>query len=118
METEYRILRPHKPDPEVRSCDLPRDPGYDRLKVIIEPVLQEDRPTAHLEHVSVLFDGKPTDMFVDDCGALEGLPVNAQATRIYHAFSISQGIAHEGGIIPGAPLIFGTAIIFDRRVWF
>ncbi|HEY8066577.1 MAG TPA: hypothetical protein VIF40_17910 [Methylosinus sp.] len=98
---------------------LPPRPGYDALKRVLGPIFEEQRKGAHFEHVAVLGDdGRPTDMFVDDTGALLGHPINLAATRVYHRASIARGEHHERGIIPGAPMIYGLVVVFDRRVWF
>jgi hypothetical protein len=106
-----------------RTVDLRKRPSYDELEMVMGPVFDSQRggkPT-HFEHVSVLWDGKPADMFVDENGAVHGmaLPVNEEATKIYHAASIKRdNLRAPSGIISGAPKIHGTAVIFNRRVWF
>ena len=117
MLTSFLIIRP-EPPLTVVDVDLPEDPGFQRLKAIIEPIIRADRAHAHFEHVSVLHDGKPADMFVDDEGVLHDLPANMPATRVYHANSIARGEPHLNGVMPGAPIIRGVAILSSRRVWF
>ncbi len=52
------------------------------------------------EHVSVRYLGQNKDMFVDEAGAIKGMPRNDQA-----------------GVIYGGP-IFGPAVLFlDHKVW-
>ena len=95
------------------------DPGYEALAALIEPILREARPNAYLEHVSVLYEGARRDLFVDDEGAIRRLQPNLEATRIYHAASISRGSAHTNGLIHGGSYIYGVAVFFpSRQVWF
>ena len=117
MQTNYRIIRT---DGSIEECtaDLPERPLYHQLAAIVGPILKANRIDANIEHVTVLSDdGYRTDMFVDEEGVLHGLPVNAEATRIYHRASIARGEKHNLGIIPNAPCIHGVAIYFERRVW-
>lgn len=117
MKTRILIMRPNQPHETVEH-DLPRDPGYDRLKVLLGPILGEGR---WLERVAVLadFDGgtdfKPSDMFVDEDGHDAGLPRNEAATVIYRRNWLIQ---HPSTDPETMPHIVGTAILFDRRVWF
>lgn len=110
MKTTYHVLRVGK-QLETASADLPEQPGYDKLRKLITPLLDG----ANLEHVAVLHDGKRTDMFVDDTGALKGLPLNPEATAIYRNNTMSQ---HPETDPESLPAIYGPAILFDRRVWF
>jgi hypothetical protein len=91
-------------------------PGYDQLKAFIEPLLDG----APLEHVSVLWNGKPADMFVDELGRLElttrpPLPRNEEATTIYRAAALRREPERDP---ESMPFIAGTAILFEQRVWF
>lgn len=103
-------------EPGIREVMWPREPGYDRLRALIEPLLGD----RSLEHVSVLADFKggtdyaAADMFVDETGALNGLPINDAATTIYRRYSVLTHRADPDGL----PAIYGVAILFERRVWF
>lgn len=94
-----------------READLPAEPGYDRLKALICPLLNDK----HFEHVSVIHNGKPADMFVDETGAMDGQVRNEAATKIYRTNWLKQ---HPKCDPETLPAIYGTAIVFDRRVWF
>jgi len=48
------------------------------------------KPEAPLEHVSVLWLGKPAHMFVDEIGLLTGRELNPKATRIYWNNTLSR----------------------------
>lgn len=120
MKTRYRIMRVGQPD-EVAETDLPEEPGYIKLRDIIAPLL--DRGA--LEHVSVLadFDGgeryRALDMFVDDCGLLKNLPRNEVATAIYRrANQMGRSLGPKVHDPEMLNFIVGTAVLFDRRVWF
>lgn len=110
MKTTIHVYRPGQ-DVENIDLDIAEDPGYFALKEIIQPLLNG----ADLEHVSVLFKDKPTDMFVDDVGLLKGLPRNDEATDIYRAFWMKH---HPGHKPEDLSFIAGTAVVFDRQVWF
>lgn len=120
LKTRLRIMRPGQDD-EIREIELARDPGYHALRAIIAPILEKGA----LKHVSVLadFDGgtkyKPLDMFVDDCGLLKNLPRNKVATVIYRRAN-QMGQTHIPKVENPDMLnyIVGTAVLFDRRVWF
>lgn len=47
-------------------------------------------PDSMIEHVAVLWKGKRAHMFVDEIGAIRGLPRNERATRIYYNATISR----------------------------
>lgn len=121
MLTKLLIMRPNETS-ETKEIDLSRDPGYEKLRDIIAPLLGE---RACLEHVSVLadFSGatkyKPLDMFVDDTGLLKGLPRNEAATAIYRRANL-MGKTHVPPVDDPEKLNFivGPAILFNRRVWF
>lgn len=109
--TTITIMRPGAPE-EVRPVEqLADDPGYPALKAIVEPFLDG----GDLEHVTVLHDGKRTDMFVDECGSLKGLPRNEPATSIYRNNWLTQ---HPKEDPESLPAIYGPAVLFSRRVWF
>lgn len=110
MLTSYTVYRVGR-DPETAEADIPEQPGYDALKSIIVPLLDG----APLEHVTVLHEGDRRDMFVDECGAINGLPRNDAATAIYRNNWLTQ---HPSTNPEDMPAIYGTAILFSRRVWF
>ncbi|PZU95495.1 MAG: hypothetical protein DI527_00365 [Chelatococcus sp.] len=108
--TTITILRPGEAA-KTETFDLPREPGYHALKRLVEPHLDG----GSLEHVSVLHDGEPTDMFLHDEGALIELPRNEPATAIYRANWLNQ---NPGADPESVPAIYGPAVLFSRRVWF
>ena len=115
VATSFQILRPGLPA-EDRAVALDRMPDFKALNRIIKPILQGD-----LERVAVLADFcggsnfQPLDMFVDDCGALKGLPRNDEATTIYRRAAMLRMPMRDPEQLPA---IYGTAILFSRRVWF
>lgn len=116
MMTSYTIFRVGQ-EPERASIDWPEEPGYDRLKRMICPLLGDDEP---LEHVAVLHDGERRDMFVSELGAVAlttrgPLPRNEAATAIYRNNTLTRYPETDPEDIPA---IYGTAILFDRIVWF
>jgi GNAT superfamily N-acetyltransferase len=110
VKTPYGIYLPGKAEPERRDVDWPHDPGYDRIRDLIRPLLDGGK----LEHVTVLHNGKPADMFVDEDFQDKGLPRNDAATAIYRAYSLK---CQPGTDPETLPAIAGPAIIFERRVW-
>jgi hypothetical protein len=107
--TKYTVLQPDGGS-DVRYVTWPVEPGYEAIRDVVEPILKAD-----LEHVTVLYKDKRTDMFVDDCGALKHLPRNDAATEIYRAAYLKR---HPDTDKEKMPAIYGTAIIFDRQVWY
>lgn len=109
MRTYYVIIRANSEGQEL-TCDLPEQPSYDDIKRIVQPVLG---PKRWMERVAVLHNGKACDMFVDECGAIDGLPPNPAATTVYRAWRVSKGDNPNS-----LPMIYGDAVLFTRRVWF
>ena len=111
METTYTLLGVNGTKC-VATLDLPKEPGYDVLAKIIRPLIGRGRD---FERVNVLHEGKYTDMFVDDSGLLDHLPINVAATAIYR----NNVLTHEkGAIADDLPAIHGNAILFSRKVWY
>ena len=112
METTYTIIRPNGTE-EQHTVDLPEQPEFSELSRIIRPILGKGRD---LERVNVLHEGRYTDMFVDDCGVLDDLPLNAKASDIYN----NNLRTHEPELLKlqGDGVIAGPAVLFARRVWF
>lgn len=120
MQTKYLIMRPDHPH-ETREADLAREPLYTTLAALIRPLLDG----GDLEHVNVWADfsgGKKyrnLDMFVDDCGLIKHLPRNEAATILYRrANQLGMTAAAKAPDIEQLSHIAGTAILFNRRVWF
>jgi len=116
MNTNYHVIQV---DGSVSSSsvDWPREPGYDRIKALVEPLLGKDEP---LEHVSVLQHGKRADMFVSEYGHMQlttrdPLPINPKATAIYRNNWLTQ---HPEADPAALPDIAGVAVLFERIVWF
>jgi hypothetical protein len=124
MRTDFRILYVDGAE-AFGTYAWPRDPGLERIKGVVMPVLSSARPGARvdMERVRVLFDGLYVSMFVDEIGAKIGLPVNRTASKIYHANELERR-RRAGydmpvdGLIDGAPMIHGHAVLFTREVWF
>lgn len=91
------------------TLELAEDPGYDRLRALAGPHIDGD-----WEHVTVLYQGKRADMFVDGESVRKGLPPNAKATEVYRAAWMAQ---HPGANPEELPAIYGPAVVFDRQVW-
>lgn len=112
MKTTMTIMFANGGTSEHPLPDFPQTPDYDRLKALIEPHLNGDS----LERVSVLHpDYGPSDMFVGEMSAINGQPLNPKATLIYRNNWL-RGHAHQAP--DSFPAIYGTAVQFNRRVWF
>lgn len=115
MRTEYTILRPGDQPGERHEIDLPPDPGFARLRQVIEPLLDGGL----MEHVTVLYDGRRHDMFVDEIGSTNWkpgypLPLNELASAIYRANWLAQNPKDNPSDLPG---VHGPAVLFHRIVW-
>jgi len=116
MKTEYTILKPGDVPVERGEVDWPKEPGYQLIKALVEPLLGDNEP---LEHVAVLHDGKRRDMFVSEYGHMrlttrEPLPINDRATAVYRNNWMTQHPDQDPETLPG---IAGNAILFHRIVW-
>jgi hypothetical protein len=112
MKTNYAIFRPGHASAEWHEIDWPEDPGYDRIKALISPLLDG----APLEHVTVLYEDRRADMFVDEKGHVKAEPLqrNDRATEIYRANWLKH---HPKDDPETLPWIAGVAVLFDRIVW-
>jgi len=88
-----------------------RWPSLADLKKAILPQLDG---AEYFEHVTVLFEGGPADMFVDEIGHRKQLPRNELATAIYRAAWLDE---HPTDHPESLPWIAGPAVLFGRRVW-
>ncbi len=111
MKTGALILRADGTR-ETRSIELADDPRYSEIRAALRPLL--DIGDAYPEHVGVLHEGRPADMFVHEDGHGAGLPRNEAATAIYRACWLERQPKDDP---EGLPWIAGPAVIFDRIVW-
>lgn len=111
MQTTLTILRPDA-EPETVVIDMAPRPSFDEICKALQPYFG----LAYTEHVSILGeDGKPADMFVDENGHITGLPRNEKATEHYRRGWLKQ---HPNAAPESLHFIVGTAVVFDRRVWY
>jgi len=120
METRYTIYNVDGTT-EDRTVDWPKEPGYEAVRKITDPVLNG----AWLEHVTVFvrdthphikgFSDGYADMFVDEEGKLKGLPVNRLATAIYRENWL---VHNPGSRAEDLDTINGPALLFHRKVWY
>lgn len=102
-------MRPGQQD-EADEIEWSASPGLTALHDLLRPLLDGGQP----EHVTVLWDGRRADMFVDEDGVQKRLPVNVAATAIYRA----AWLRRNPGTDPNSmPAIHGTAVLFERIVW-
>ena len=111
MQTTMTILQPDGTTVHVELDMAPR-PSLHDIQAVLAPYFGR----AYTEHVRILGeDGEYTDMFVDENGLITGLPRNEKATEHYRRNWLKQR--------PDTPperlgFIVGTAVLFDRQVWF
>ncbi len=106
------IFRPDRTVPDIVNSRLPKRPDYQVIKTLMLPIIEG---AEYPEHVSVLFQDRSTDMFVDETGVLKGLPRNEVATAIYRTAWLK---AHPNGNPESLPHIAGIAVVTGRRIWF
>jgi hypothetical protein len=119
FETQLRIFRIDDP-PSVQPVVLDGNPPTWRsLNELIRPLLDGGDPE-HVRVFTYFAEGEPDrylDMFVDELGGPKGLPRNDRATVIYR----NNVLVHAPAEYPdpeAMPMIYGTAVLFARRVWF
>lgn len=109
---KMHIYIPGQSMPNVVQVDLKDGPGLDALRKVIMPHL---KGAEWMEHVAVEYNSKRRDMFVDETGALKGLPINEAATKIYQTYWLR---THPGTIPNSISQIYGVAVLFpDNEVW-
>lgn len=96
---------------ETKEVDMALRPTLHDIRNVLTPYFG----TAYTEHVNVLTDDGYTDMFVDEDGFAKALPRNEKATAVYRRNWLEQ---HPQVNPESMNHIVGTAVIFDRRVWF
>lgn len=106
------VLRPGRPLAEIHNSRLPEKPSYQEIKALLLPLLEG---AEYPEHVNVLFNGAPADMFVDETGVLKQLPRNEVATKLYRANWLARYPMAEPESLP---YIAGVAVMTGRRIWF
>lgn len=116
MLTRYIVMLPNDLKPAELEIDLPREPTYDQLRDLIEPILGENE---RMDHVNVWFCGQRRDMFVSELGRYkmayrDAMPRNELATIIYRTASLLRDPRLDPEEIA---FIVGPAIMFDRKVW-
>ena len=118
MIIDYKVLRT---DGSIEEGQLNTDASlYDAVKKLFRATIGN----GDLEHVTVYDDswdeGGPRyrDMFVDEVGSWKNLPMNRQATKIYHANALEHRAEFAGLIdYDDMALIFGDALLCRQEMW-
>jgi len=105
----YQLLMPGATAPTEHQIEWPNRPGAARSNALIEPIVG-----GYLEHVSVLWEDKPMDMFVAEEGGMKRLPYNELATKVYQNFMVTK----HGAKPEDLHVCVGPAVLFFDRVWF
>lgn len=100
----------YRADGTSEMTDVERPEGYHAIKTLVEPHLDG----ARMEHVTVLLNGKRSDMFVDEFSRIHDLPLNRAATAIYRANWLSR---HPETDPEEMDWIAGPAVVFSTQVW-
>lgn len=110
------ILRPGAADRTIVNVRLTAKPSLRELHAFLDPyfVREGETKARYFEHVSVLFNDKLADMFVDETGVNDGLPRNDAATAIYRAAFLRN---HPEAEPESLPHIAGIAVIPWRKLW-
>ena len=117
MQTTYTVFRVDGTSTDY-TVDLPEDPGYDRIKGLVQPLISSltlSGPYSWFEHVTVLFRDERCDMFVDEHGLSKQLPRNDAATVVYRNNWLTRYPEKDPELLPS---IRGDAVLFHRRIWF
>ncbi len=101
----YHVYRPGQPVEHGEKLWLG---SFSEIKPMINEFVE-----GRLEHVAVLFNGRRADMFVEEHSA-GNLPINEEATKIYHASSLSRDPTAD---TRDWPKVYGVAVLFDQIVW-
>lgn len=111
MKTTLLVIQPDGTETTV-ELDMAPKPTLHDIQAVLVPYFGR----AYTECVTILgTDGKYTHMFVDEDGHLKGLPRNEKATEHYRRNWLTQ---HPNTDLEKLHFIVGTAVIFDRQVWF
>ena len=111
MKTIFKML---SADGGVReqAMELEEYPTMAVLRTIVQPYLAG----ATMYHIRILDPANSrdsVDMFVDETALLKGLPLNAEATKLYRAAHL---LFHPNDDPDELPIVCGAAAVFTRRV--
>jgi hypothetical protein len=101
---------------EVLELECPvADNGHPEF-ASLRPLIKGKLNGAELDHVRVFWHGQYLDMFVDEMGSVNRLPINVKATAIYwNNVRIHDPARYKPDEMP---TIHGTAVLFDKKVWY
>jgi hypothetical protein len=108
---DYRVFPVDDSAVKTGTIEWPGEPGFDAINKLVQPLIGG----GHIEHVSVLHEGKPRDMFVDEEGLIKGFERNERATRIYRTNWLTR---HPDCDPETLNFIAGPAVLFTKRVWY
>jgi hypothetical protein len=107
IATALVVIRPEGPIEDATAM-LPEVPTVLELRAVLDPIIG-----GCFERISIVDADGPRDMFGHECGAIDGLPVNPTATRLFRAAHLS---ANPGMNRDDLPEIYGTVVLFQRTM--
>ena len=122
MKTRYRVISPNDMQRALETIAIELVPPItiETLRHLLRPLVGGEP-----EHVRVYCAFEPggeeayRDMFVNETGAVDGLPVNSLATGMYHRNVVVHDPDGLGSAesLAKAPRIYSTAVLFEQLVW-
>jgi hypothetical protein len=116
METKLLVMAPGQPN-ERRTFELPEQPTAAELGELVTLLIPGCERVEHFEVQADFNDGldfTTADMFADLERTQKRLPWNENATVILRRAAMLQGAKDPRKL----PWIAGSAVLFQRRVWF
>lgn len=108
MRHAIHILYPVNRNTDVRVVEC--DARHESLDALLRPILDG----SDYEHLTVLWRGRKSDMFVAADSSLRDLPRNNEATDIYRAATLQRHPKTPPELLP---MVNGVAVIFESIVW-
>ena len=122
MKTRYRVISPNDMQRALETIAIELVPPItiENLRHLLRPLVDGEP-----EHVRVYCAFEPggeeayRDMFVNETGAVDDLPVNSLATGMYYRnvrVHDPAGLGSAASLV-AAPRIYGVAVLFEKLVW-
>ena len=109
ISTLLHIIEPDAPTIGDMTVMLPETPDLEVLNAVLRPLIG-----GAFVHVHIAAEDGLRDMFVHETGEIDRLPVNPVASQLYRAGLLTSNLDTRPDDLPP---IYGTAVVFTRRVW-